>query len=50
MKVISILICHKLMFVVNIPDKSVTLNYILADVFCKLGDIYVFAQIKKNCN
>ncbi len=36
-KVISLLICHKLIFVVNMPDNIVTLNDILAGVSCKSG-------------
>ncbi len=37
MKVISLLICHKLIFIVNMPDKIVTLNDILVG---KMYDIY----------
>ncbi len=39
-KVISLLLCHKLIFVVNMPDKIVTLNHILVAVFCKSGKMY----------
>ncbi len=35
--VISLLICHKFIFVVNMPDKIVTLNDILVYVFSKSG-------------
>ncbi len=34
-KLISLYICHKLILVVNMPDKIVTLNDILVAVFCK---------------
>ncbi len=53
MKVISLLMCHKLIFVVNMPDKIVTLNDILVSVFCKSGknyDILFCAQKNKNKN
>lgn len=33
--VISLLICHKLIVVVNMPNKMVTLNDILVAVICK---------------
>ncbi len=35
--VISLLISHKFIFVVNMPDKIVTLNDILVYVFSKSG-------------
>ncbi len=43
-KVISLLICHKYIFVVNMPDKSVTLNDILVGVFCKSGENLWYLQ------
>ncbi len=50
MKVINLLMCHKLIFVVNMPEKIVTPNDILVAVFCKSGrNVYlIFAQKNKN--
>lgn len=50
MEVITLLTCHKLIFVLNMPDKIGTLNDILVSVFCKSGknyDIYVLLKKTK---